>query len=263
MIKSTDGLGREVVLPRYPRRIISLVPSQTELLYDLGLDEAVAGITKFCIHPEKWFREKPRVGGTKDVHPDRVLALQPDLVIANEEENVQEQVEAIAEHCPVWVSVVHNLDTALQMIRSIGALTGREEKAGAIAASINTSFEALRGTVEAYSPLSVAYLIWKDPYMTAGGDTFIHDMLVHAGFVNVFGDRKRYPAVTIEDLRIAAPDVLLLSSEPYPFREKHIPELQAQLPATRITCVDGEAFSWYGSRLLHTPAYFTSLRTHH
>src|SRR5579859_1404952 len=137
----TDQLGRTIFLPRIPHRIISLVPSQTELLYTLGLDEAVVGITKFCVHPESWFRSKPRIGGTKAIDPARVDALQPDLIIANKEENEKPQIEALATRYPVWISDVHTLQDALAMIRDVGAITGKATEASALATTIATRFQ--------------------------------------------------------------------------------------------------------------------------
>ncbi|MDF2192561.1 helical backbone metal receptor [Paraflavitalea sp. CAU 1676] len=252
----TDQLNRTIDLPAQPRRIVSIVPSQTELLWSLGLEAEVVGITKFCVHPEPWFRSKRRVGGTKNVHPDIVASLQPDLIIANKEENVREQVEALADRYPVWISDVNTLEDALSMIRSIGSLTGKADEASELAERITTGYSKL---IASPRPLRTAYLIWKDPYMTVGHDTFIHDQLSRCGFLNVFGDRLRYPAITVDELRAAGCELLLLSSEPYPFKEKHIDELQSQLPDTRILLADGEYFSWYGSRLLHAPAYFSEL----
>jgi ABC-type Fe3+-hydroxamate transport system substrate-binding protein len=253
---ATDQAGRTVSIPVQPRRIVSLVPSQTELLADLGLDDRVVGITKFCIHPEAWFRGKTRVGGTKNVHLDRVAALRPDLILANKEENVREQVEALATDFPVWVSDINTLRDALEMVTQVGHLTSTETKAAEIRDSIQTGFTALP---RRSSPLRAAYLIWKDPYMTVGGDTFIHDMLRAAGLQNCFGGLSRYPSVTVDQLQEANCDLLLLSSEPYPFKQKDVDELQARLPGTRVLLVDGEMFSWYGSRLLRAPAYFERL----
>jgi ABC-type Fe3+-hydroxamate transport system substrate-binding protein len=253
----TDQMNRTINIPAPPQRIISLVPSQTELLFDLGLGDRVLGITKFCIHPEEWFRTKTRVGGTKTVHLGKLASLQPDLIIANKEENVQAQVEEVAKDFPVWISDINNLEDALQMIVAIGHLTGTEDKARNIATAIKNGFVALTtGT----SPMRTAYLIWKDPYMTVGSDTFIHHVLQHAGFTNVFAHQQRYPQVSIETLQQVAPQVLLLSSEPFPFKEKHLEELRALLPHTHVLLVDGELFSWYGSRLLKTPAYLQNLR---
>ena len=132
----TDQLGRTVDLPNPPQRIISLVPSQTELLYSLGLGEAVVGITRFCTHPETWFRQKARIGGTKAIDPARVDALRPDLIIANKEENEKPQVEALATRYPVWTSDIKTLDDALDMIRSIGAITAKLRPARILAAEI-------------------------------------------------------------------------------------------------------------------------------
>lgn len=242
-----------------PRRIVSLVPSQTELLHALGLEEEVVGITKFCVHPAAWFQGKKRVGGTKTVHLDKVAALHPDLVIANKEENVREQVEALAEHFPVWVSDVHDLPSALSMVEQIGRLTGKAAEAGALAAEVARRFALHRPEAVAPRPRA-AYLIWRKPYMVAGGDTFIHAMLEEAGFENAFGTEARYPEVSPAWLADCAPDVVLLSSEPYPFQEKHLAEFREICPTAQVAIVDGELFSWYGSRLLLAPAYFRDLR---
>jgi ABC-type Fe3+-hydroxamate transport system substrate-binding protein len=239
-----------------PKRIISLVPSQTELLYDLGLENETAGITKFCIHPSNWYKTKERIGGTKTISIDKIHQLQPDLIIANKEENVKEQIEQLALDYPVWLTDVHNLAEALQMIKDIGALTGKDEQALALIGQIKTGFAAIPNTKK---PVKTAYLIWRKPYLTTGGDTFIHDMLLHCGFENIFEERTRYPEVSITELQSSNCQLLLLSSEPYPFKQKHINELIKHLPETKIILVDGELFSWYGSRLLSAPEYFTNL----
>jgi len=249
----TDMTGRQVILPAYPRRIISLVPSQTELLYDLGLEAEVAGITKFCVHPERWFRSKMRIGGTKNVHMDRIAALQPDLILANREENMQEQVMLLAESYPVWVSDVRTVAQAVEMIRQVGMLTGREAKAAALAREIEAGFSALR---QAAGPQKrVAYLIWRNPWMSIGRDTFIHDVLGHLGWENVFADRERYPSFTADELAARRPELVLLSSEPFPFGEKHVAELREMVPGAEIRLADGEMFSWYGSRMAAAVSY--------
>jgi ABC-type Fe3+-hydroxamate transport system substrate-binding protein len=260
----TDQTGRTVLLQTIPQRIISLVPSQTELLFDLGLDQQVAGITKFCVHPPEWSYSKTRVGGTKKLQLDIIHQLQPDLIIANKEENVKEQIEELAESYPAWVSDVNNLEDACEMIAQIGIITGTNKKAIEIADQIKKNFAelritnlSLRGTDQ--KPRT-CYLIWNDPYMTVGADTFIHSMLEACGFKNIFDNRIRYPEITIEELQGANCQLLLLSSEPYPFREKHIDHLQPLLPGTKIVLVNGEMFSWYGSHLLHAPAYFKDLK---
>ena len=249
-----DQIGRPVELPALPRSIVSLVPSITELLYTLQLDEQVTGITKFCVHPNNWFRKKTRVGGTKAIKSSVIHELQPDLIIANKEENVKEQVEELAKHYPVWVTDVNNLADSLEMIGQIGTITGTPDRATSLISEINSAFTQLQ--TKNNKP-QTGYLIWRNPYMTIGNDTFIHDMLGRCGFKNIFANSTRYP--TIDTWQLAQCELLLLSSEPYPFQQKHIDELQAELPNTRIILVDGEMFSWYGSRLLHAPAYFTSL----
>jgi ABC-type Fe3+-hydroxamate transport system substrate-binding protein len=239
-----------------PKRIASLVPSQTELLFDLGLDAETIGITKFCVHPSSWFKTKSSVGGTKSVNIDKVHQLKPDLIIANKEENVKDQIEALAANYPVWLTDVNNLQDAQQMIADIGTLTGKSALATAIINNISNGF---KGIPKMKKPVKTAYLIWRKPYMTAGGDTFINDMLEQCGFENIFSDKKRYPQININQLPIAHCQLLLLSSEPYPFKQKHIDELSTQLPRTKIILADGEFFSWYGSRMLQSPAYFKQL----
>lgn len=262
----TDQLQRTIVLSGIPRRIISLVPSQTELLYSLGLGNSVVGITRFCVHPDSWFSQKSRIGGTKAIDPARVIALQPDLIIANKEENERPQVEALAARYPVWTSDIKTLADALVMIRSIGEITGTSAAAVPMAdeiarrfASLETATASRTGALQSQCQPRVAYLIWRNPWMAAGGDTFIHQMLTHAGFTNVFADQDRYPDVDLADLAGSA-ITILLSSEPYPFRERHILEIKEILPQARVVLVDGEFFSWYGSRLLLAPAYFQQLR---
>ncbi|MDX1421135.1 MAG: helical backbone metal receptor [Rubricoccaceae bacterium] len=251
-----DALGRPVTLDAPPRRIVSLVPSQTELLAALGLDAEVVGLTRFCVHPEGWKARKAIVGGTKNVSLDRVAALQPDLVIANREENEREPVEAIAAIAPVYVTDVATVDDALGMIRAVGRLVGRAERAAALADEIGAGFDALA----AAEPLRAAYFIWRDPWMTVGSDTFISDVMQRAGLLNAFGDRTRYPEVTIEAVADRQPDVLLLSSEPYPFKAEHATALEESTSVPTVL-VDGEVFSWYGSRMRLAPPYLQALHT--
>lgn len=250
----TDQMQRTISVPSLPQRIISLVPSQTELLHDLGLGDRLVGITKFCIHPEEWFRSKPRVGGTKKVDLEKVRALRPDLIIGNKEENERADIEALEKEFPVWMSDIRDLDGALDMIRRVGTLTGTTTAAERIAADIAAGFAALVPSAEGYS---VAYLIWRNPWMVAGPGTFIDDMLRRCGYTNAFAHRtERYPEVGPAELAAADPDLIFLSSEPYPFSEKHIAELNLICPGAPVRLVDGELYSWYGSRLLRSPAYF-------
>jgi ABC-type Fe3+-hydroxamate transport system substrate-binding protein len=197
------------------------------------------------------------------VNINKVKSLSPDLILANKEENVKEQVEALGEIAPLYVSDIKNLKDALDMIKYVGKLVGREQKANDMAENIHSGFERLKSSVEPFNQstyqLNTAYLIWKDPYMAAGGDTFIHDLMCRCGLKNVLTDQQRYPEVSVELLTKLNCHVLLLSSEPYPFKQKHIDELQQQLGGTKILLVDGEMFSWYGSRLLHSVEYFERL----
>lgn len=250
-----DQMGRKVNVPNRPQRIISLVPSQTELLFDLGLDEEVVGITKFCIHPEQWKTDKAIVGGTKQVHFDIVESLQPDLIIGNKEENEETMINELAQKYPVWMSDIQDLSDALDMIEAIGEITGKTKEAEGIVVDILTEFSTLETNEIRQSAI---YLIWQNPYMAAGQGTFIDDMMRKAGFENLVQD-FRYPEMTIDQISSLNPAVILLSSEPYPFKEKHIEDLKMQLPNVEIKLVDGEMFSWYGSRLVKSPAYFRSL----
>lgn len=236
-----------------PKRIISLVPSQTELLHDLGLEQETVGITRFCVHPAEWFRTKTRIGGTKTIHPGIIHQLKPDLIIANREENLKEQIELLAKDYPVWVTDVNNLNRALAMISDIGKLTGKYLIAETIIERISDSFRNLSLT---RPPVKTAYLIWRKPYMITGEDTFINDMLLKCGFKNVFAGKIRYPEISISELQNSNCQLLILSSEPYPFKQKHVDELKEQLPGCKIILADGEFFSWYGSRLLAAPDYF-------
>ena len=239
-----------------PQRIISLVPSITELLYDLNLSKQVVGITKFCVHPPEWFQTKEKIGGTKNVHIEKIKALQPDLIIASKEENVKEQIEILAKLFPVCLTDVCTYDDAMQMILNIGEITLKETEAIALSNNIQAEFNTL---LKPTHSINTIYLIWKDPYMTVGGDTFIHDLMQKIGLQNMFSEQHRYPQITLEELAILNPQLILLSSEPYPFKEKHIHEIQALLPAAKVMLVDGEMFSWYGSRMKYMPAYFNKL----
>lgn len=249
----TDQLGRRVEVNYPPQRIVSLVPSQTELLHALGLDDQVKGITRFCVHPRHWFLSKTRVGGTKDIDLRRIMALQPDLVIANKEENIREGVEALSQRLPVWVSEVNTLHHALEMITGIADLTNSRDRGSSLRNRIEMAFSDF-GTPQIGTAV---YLIWMNPLMGAGRDTFILDMMKRAGFENLLTNLPdRYPLITEELLIELNPEYLLLSSEPYPFKDEHIQHFRRILPQSKVVLVDGELFSWYGPRLLESPTYF-------
>lgn len=240
-----------------PQKIISLVPSQTELLSYFDLDKEVIGITKFCVHPNEWFTTKTRIGGTKSLNIDLIKKLEPDLIIANKEENVKEQIEELANEFNVWVTDVNSLEDAYQMIKDVGTLTYKTNEANTLVTLIKTNFSQLPTN---NAQLKTCYIIWRNPYMTIGGDTFINDMMRHCGLQNIFENETRYPQITLEKLSTDNCQLILLSSEPYPFKQKHIDELQQQFFGKKIVLADGEMFSWYGSRLLKVPSYFKKLR---
>lgn len=255
----TDQMGRTVRLPDHPRRIVSLVPSQTELLHTLGLEEEVVGITRFCIHPETWRNTKANVGGTKTPDLQRIRAVQPDLILGNKEENSAESIHLLADSYPVWMSDIVTLGDALDMIVRIGNMTGKESEATIMAAEIQDKFSGLSFQTSSRPPVPALYFIWKDPWMAAGNHTFVNSMLHQAGLLNVAGYLDRYPELPLASWSALRPKVVLLSSEPYPFSEKHLESVQNAFPDSKIFLVDGEMFSWYGSRLLHTPEYFGKL----
>ncbi|MFN6091760.1 MAG: ABC transporter substrate-binding protein [Bacteroidota bacterium] len=253
----TDQLGRKVHLNSPAKRIVSLVPSQTELLFDLGLDAEVIGITKFCIHPENWLQEKTIVGGTKNFHIDKIKALQPDLIIANKEENTKELIEELALDYPVYISDVNNIEDALQMIADVGSLIGKSSIAEALISDIKNSRNDLSSINQ--TKKSCYYFIWKNPWLTVGGDTFINTMIDEAGFVSLSKNQTRYPEIDLDNID-KHPDFLLLSSEPYPFKQEDAYFLQTKFPSSKILFVDGTYFSWYGSRMKYTFQYLANLQ---
>lgn len=254
MIESKDQMNTIIRLEYVPRRIISLVPSQTELLYDLGLDDEVVGITKFCIHPESWFHEKTRIGGTKNVQIEKVRELQPDLIIGNKEENTRADIEQLREIAPVWMSDIDTLEQSIEMILEIGKITDREKESVRLATSVQQKFTDLAQTIT--KKWTCLYFMWKDPYFTVGKNTFIDAMIECCGGINLQNE-TRYPEWDFS--QDCSPDVILLSSEPYPFNETHRDFFKEKYPQSNIVLADGEYFSWYGSRLEKAPAYFEKL----
>jgi ABC-type Fe3+-hydroxamate transport system substrate-binding protein len=227
-------------------RIVCLVPSLTELLIDLGLEEQIIGRTRFCIHPEDKVDQIPIIGGTKNPRIEDIIEMQPDIVIANKEENRKEDIEALRSHVPIELTDIASIEDALITIHEMGKLFDVSEKAHQL---INDITEAFEDRPDEY-PLQTAYLIWRDPYMSVGNDTYIHDILQKWNLTNAFGNQKRYPEVTGLELRQTNLDLILLSSEPYPFKEKHLKEIEELNSSARVMLVDGEWFSWYGSRML-------------
>ncbi len=239
-----------------PLRIISLVPSISELLAYLGLDEEVIGITKFCVHPQNWFKNKARIGGTKNINIQKIITLQPTLVICSKEENVKEQVNQLMPHCTVLVTDVKSFTEALKMIVTVGEITNTKSKALVLVKDIKAAFNEIKINSK---KINCLYCIWYNPYMFAAGDTFISSMLQKAGFVNMLKNNTRYPTLSINEIKKLKPAYILLSTEPFPFKQKHVTELQKHLPNSKILLVDGEMFSWYGSRMLDAASYFKAV----
>lgn len=230
-----------------PSTIVSLVPSLTELLFDLGLEESVAGRTRFCIHPKDRVDKVPIVGGTKNPRLDKIREIAPDLIIANKEENRKEDIEELQEDFEVLVTDIDSINEALFAIHDIGWTCGRQDEAKKLISDIQAEMDRVPNE----PVVSTAYFIWRDPWMTVGHDTYIHSVLSHWNLENVYEEKSRYPKTTLYELSLRKPETILLSSEPYPFKEKHIQEISAICPSSNILLVNGEWFSWYGSRMLH------------
>jgi ABC-type Fe3+-hydroxamate transport system substrate-binding protein len=256
----TDQLNREILINYPPKRIVSLVPSQTELLFELGLDQEIIGLTKFCIHPIEKFAERTKIGGTKKLNIQLIRDLNPDLIIGNKEENEQSQIEELMEDYPVWMSDIYTLEDAKKTIAQIGELVDRQPEASYLNHLINAGFNDLQ-TLAVQNGINkkVAYLIWKKPYMLAGRDTFIDNILALNGLSNVIKE-KRYPEIELNELAKLKPDLIFLSSEPYPFKEEHLEEIRRVIPEAKVMLVDGEMFSWYGSRLVKAVQYLFQLQ---
>lgn len=250
-----DQTGSLISLDQPAKRIVSLVPSQTELLADLALEIETVGITKFCNLPNSWFQSKTRVGGTKTLKLDVIRNLNPDLILANKEENDQEQIETLKKEFSVWTSDIRNRKEACDMIISVGELTNRVSESANLVQNIKSSFNSL-GT---FSDLSAIYFVWNDPMMVAGGDTFIHHMMQEAGFSNVV-QQTRYPVISKEEIGSLKPAFILLPTEPFPFGEKHQKEYGNMFPDSQVVLVDGQMFSWYGSRMVHFAEYIHQWR---
>lgn len=256
-----DQIGQKHHFDAAPKRIVSIVPSQTELLYDLGLEEKIVGITKFCVHPFHFKSTKKIVGGTKKLHIEKVWDLQPDIVIANKEENTEEIVQALSEICPVWVTDVRTLADNAKMISDFGQLFNCRTESVKILDKLDFSIRNFEAFMADKPHRKSAYFIWKDPYMAAGSDNFINEMMRLNKFTNIYEDRGRYPEVIVPKLRIQGdPELVFLSSEPYPFKDEDAFEIGRSTHHAKTVFVDGEMFSWYGSRVLKAIPYFIELQ---
>lgn len=250
-----DFLNRSLKINSIPNRIVSLVPSQTELLVDIGVEEKIVGVTKFCVHPRHLRKNKTIVGGTKQVDYDKIRSLKPDIILCNKEENTNAMVEELSKIAPVHVSDIKTLNDNYTLIRKYSQIFNTKTNGNELISEIRNQHDDFKTFIKDEPKMKVGYLIWREPWMAVGQDTFIHHMLEVNNFTNVFDKDKRYPKIDIS--KLPELDLLLLSSEPYPFREKHLEEIP--ISNEKIKFVNGEYFSWYGSRMIHAFEYFYRL----
>jgi ABC-type Fe3+-hydroxamate transport system substrate-binding protein len=265
VVRVVDCRGVEIRFAAVPRRIVSLVPSHTESLFAMGAGERVVGVTEYCVHPEPALRGVPRVGGTKTPDLDAIAELRPELVIANREENRRIDVERLeAAGFAVWVSYARGVEEAIGEIETLGALCDADEAAGRLAARCRGALERARARAPRAAVRYLA-LIWKDPYMAVGPDTFAHHLLATCGGENPLprGAARRYPRIELGEIEALDPEVILLPTEPYRFREhEREPFLELDCRAARsgrVHVVEGELLSWYGPRIPRALATFGEL----
>lgn len=250
-----DQLQRPIVLNHTPERIVCLVPSITELLCDLGLVSSLVGVTKFCVHPHHIMTNVTVVGGTKQVHFDKIRDLKPDLIICNKEENTQDMIAELETIASVHISDINSVADCLELIDMYGTMFNCSNEANLLVSKITKGKTDFEDFIKTQPNREVAYFIWKDPWMVAANDTFVNYMLKLNSFKNAFENESRYPEISMDTIY---PEVefVFLSSEPFPFKDEHKSMLQPQFPNAKILLVDGEMFSWYGSRLLLAFNYF-------
>jgi len=259
-MKFKDQLNRIIHLKDTPKRIISLVPSQTELLCDLGLKDSIVGVTKFCVHPYHIKTNATIVGGTKQIHIDEIKTLNPDIILCNKEENTKDIVEACELICAVHVSDVFTIEDSLELINKYGVIFNKPLEANSIVEGIKNEAHGFKDFIENRIELNTVYFIWRNPWMVAGKNAFIDYVLQLNKLKNSYETENRYPKIKLDNsTNVTDVDIVLLPSEPYPFKEKHIKELQTFYPKATVMLVDGELFSWYGSRLTKAFEYFKSL----
>jgi len=257
MTKKTilDQMGRKIEINENPSRIVSLVPSLTELLYFYSMDDQIKGVTEYCAFPAEKTQKVAKVGGPKTLNIELIRELNPDLIIASKEENTKKQVEALEKEFPVWISDVCSLEDAYKMIEKIGHICNKKDLAQNLSSNIEKSMELLHYK----SNIKVAYLIWENPYMTAGKNTLINDIINKLGFNNVFEHYNRYPRITSKEISESKADFILLPSEPYHFTASHMDKFKKLCPQSKILLVNGQFFSWYGNRLLLAVNYFKTI----
>lgn len=225
------------------QRIISLVPSLTELVLDLGIGDRLAGRTRFCIHPEEMVKDVPIIGGTKNPDIEKILALKPDYIIANHEENRKEDILTLQRHTEINITKIDSINDAINAICELGG----DLDLAANAQKLVKKIMMISSETRAHESIDTAYFIWKDPWMVAANGTYINSVMKHYNLENIFSDQERYPEISLQDLSEKNPELILLSSEPFPFKQKHIEEIQKICPDAKIELINGEWFSWYGS----------------
>lgn len=257
MFEFRDDIGQVLYFEKLPQKIISLVPSITATFFDLHAEDLLVGRTKFCIHPVPEVDAVPIVGGTKHILLDKIVALQPDIIICNQEENTLDTFERLQQQqIPVFVNETKTIPDNSKLISQLGMITGKTEAAQQLCLRIERELDTVKNL---FSGNKAIYLIWKGPCMSVGNDTFIHSILQHIGLDNCMKKYSRYPELTIEEIVDIAPDYLLLSTEPYPFKQQHVEYFQELLPHTKVILVQGEYFSWYGSKMQGAAEYFKQL----
>jgi ABC-type Fe3+-hydroxamate transport system substrate-binding protein len=257
MFEFYDDLGRKVFFRAPPNKVVSLCPSITETIFSLAPPEKIVGVTKFCVHPHNIIKDIHKIGGTKTVNISKIDTLAPDLIIAEKEENIKETIEILEKKYNVVVFNVESYKDALSLINKLGVIFDNVKKAQEISLHIECRFTL----IPRVNNKNVLYFIWKKPYMVAGKNTYINDILEKLGFKNAILPfySSRYP--TLDNLQSisAEVDYIFLSSEPYPFQERHCQELSAHFRNSKIMLVDGEMFSWYGVRMIAAAPYFEKL----
>jgi ABC-type Fe3+-hydroxamate transport system substrate-binding protein len=255
-MRYVDALSRPLEVKSKPRRIVSLVPSLTEALFVFGLDDEVAGVTSFCVEPKESVGAKPKVGGTKTLNVPLVVGLNPDLVVASAEENRKEDIQAlIDEGLRVFVTLPKTVADAVDMLEQLAEMTKAGRGAGRIVKEARSALAELAAANEEREPVPTFCPIWRNPWMTVGPGSYVHDFVTACGGANIFEWRQdRYPRIELAEMAERDPEVVLLPDEPYRFSQKHLPEIRAfpEVRAVRdgrIYLVEGKHLCWYGPRI--------------
>lgn len=250
-----DDLGRKCIIDKIPQRIISLCPSITETLCDLGLSDKIIACTDYCIHPTEVVKDFDRVGGPKNISKEKITGLSPEIIFAVKEENEPKCIEKISKKIPTYVFDINSINDGIDLIRKIGLIFEVQNKSFFFVDKIQNGYKNLP---KINSNKKCLYLVWKDPYIAVGGGTFIGSVLFQINLRNCLrNSEKRYPKININLLNDF--DLLILPSEPYSFSENDIEGLKNIYPVKQIITVDGEMFSWYGTHQLKAISYLQEL----